>query len=913
MKMLSWKAKTYIIMTILTGAVLLVVMLANTSWENPWMLVALSGLASLSLIIKVEGTTNRTHYNISFVIYAFTFGLYGPGGATVVILLSNLAEWAWHKYPWYIQSFNIGSYFVTIYLTGLLTQWMNPERTLFGFAGILSAVAAVGTFTIINHLMVGIVVWLARGENFAKSGIFNILPLIMDFTLLSMGISSALVWMISPFAVVLILLPLYLVYNTLRVPALERQTELDAKTGLFNAEYFGRELEKELTRANRFDRPLTVVMGDLDLLRHINNTYGHLAGDQLLIGVSNILKQHTRDYDTVCRFGGEEFAILIPESTPESVFSHIEAIRDAIYRAEFTVPTSVTPIKATISFGIACRDSFSQTAKEIIHNADTALYCAKSKGRNQTVIYNSDAYQEIFQVDQENAAELIGISVSEPAQTSSYLSTPDPIQDSASREREEIKPEEAAPAPIEPPKKQSKWNVNLFIASTASLAMVLLFLTIFVIKQPVKQIDLVSLAVFVGTLILTEWFSVDLYIRDTAVSTSTVPMLAGVLLFGYPAAILFSLVFAAMAMFKHRILLSRFIFNASNQLIGCLLVSNLAISAGVSFSQLNLGLQMMVCLLASGMLFLSTTALVSLAIALDTGQSYWGTWKEKFSWLAPSYLAMGLIASALVFSYQAEGVTGVLIMLIPLYLLRLGQVQYIERTKGMVSELRQKNQALENTTNEFINLNDGLLDTLAEVIDHRDPYVMAHSKKVAQYAVAIAKQMGMHPKQVELIRKACLLHDIGKLGIREAILLKDGSLTKEEFQIIKLHPQFGAKILEATRVMHRFIPIVRSHHEHYDGKGYPDGLRGQMIPIEARIVALADAVDAMASDRPYRKALSMDLIIQEIESENGMQFDPQVVEAFIAINKTSSHETTSAAQYIHTPNIIGNEELAAIQ
>jgi putative nucleotidyltransferase with HDIG domain len=270
---------------------------------------------------------------------------------------------------------------------------------------------------------------------------------------------------------------------------------------------------------------------------------------------------------------------------------------------------------------------------------------------------------------------------------------------------------------------------------------------------------------------------------------------------------------------------------------------------------------------------------------------------------------MGLIAYSLIFSYQAEGVIGVLIMMIPLYLLRLGQVQYIERTKGMVNELRQKNEALENTANEILKLNDGLLDTLAEVIDHRDPYLLAHSKKVAQYSVGIAKQMGMHPKQVELIRKACLLHDIGKLGIREAILLKPGSLSKEEFDIIKLHPLYGAKILEAMRVMHRFIPIVRNHHESYDGKGYPDGLRGQKIPIEARIVALADTVDAMSSDRPYRKALSMDLILQEIENHAGTQFDPQVVEAFIAFNKSYSMETIPTPAYVTPHNIIGNEEL----
>ena len=203
----------------------------------------------------------------------------------------------------------------------------------------------------------------------------------------------------------------------------------------------------------------------------------------------------------------------------------------------------------------------------------------------------------------------------------------------------------------------------------------------------------------------------------------------------------------------------------------------------------------------------------------------------------------------------------------------------------MVSELREKNTALENNTKEINGLNEGLLETLAEVIDHRDPYVLEHSKKVAQYAVGIAEQLGLHPNQVELIRKASLMHDVGKLGIPEAILLKPGSLSKDEFDTIKKHPSIGAKILETTRAMHRFIPIVRHHHERYDGNGYPDGLNGQNIPIEARIVALADAVDAMASDRPYRKRQSMEHIIDEIQTKSGTQFDPQVVQAFLKLLK----------------------------
>jgi diguanylate cyclase (GGDEF)-like protein/putative nucleotidyltransferase with HDIG domain len=878
MKKLSWKAKSYIFMTILAGLALMVWQFANMSWGEPWMLAALSLFASLTLIIKVEGTTNRTHYNTSFVIYSFTFILYGPGAAVLVIVLSNLAEWVWHKYPWYIQSFNIGAYLVAFSITGLLYNWLNPAHTLLDFPGILSALAAVALFTLINHLMVGIVVWLARGENFTKSGIFDSLPLIIDFTLLSMGISAVMLWALSPFAVVLVVLPLYLIYSTLRLPALERQTALDPKTGLFNVKYFEQELEDELKRANRFDRPLTVVMGDLDLLRNINNTYGHLAGDEVLIGVANILKEYTREYDKVCRFGGEEFAILIPESTPNQVLSHIEAIRNSISTAEFTVPTSVTPIKASMSFGIACRESFSQTATDIIHDADIALYHAKLNGRNRTVIYNDEAYNGIFQGDGNKAPEPSQSSSSGRIQPRINL----PIPNLA---RESVAAEQAATDGTAAPKNESNLKVNLFVTGIACCALLLLYLT----KPFAKPVDLLGLAIFAGILVLTEWFSIDIYIRDTSVSTSTVPILAGVLLFGPPAAVLSSLIFATITMLKHRIILSRFIFNASNQLFGCLLIINLVLLTGVPFTQLSLGLQVLVSVLSSGVIYLSTTIMISLAIALDTGQPFKDIWQEKFSWLAPSFVAMGLISLSLIFSYRMEGVIGVLIMMIPLYMLRLSQVQYIERTKGIVSELRDKNKVLENNTKEINSLNEGLLETLAEVIDHRDPYVLEHSKKVSQYAVGIAEQMSMHPKQIELIRKASLMHDVGKLGIREAILLKPGSLTHSEFDTIKLHPMIGVDILETTRTMFRFVPIVRHHHERFDGKGYPDGLKGQDIPIEARIVALADAIDAMSSDRPYREALSKEGIIQEIQTNTGKQFDPQVVEAFMKFIEVESN------------------------
>jgi putative nucleotidyltransferase with HDIG domain len=149
----------------------------------------------------------------------------------------------------------------------------------------------------------------------------------------------------------------------------------------------------------------------------------------------------------------------------------------------------------------------------------------------------------------------------------------------------------------------------------------------------------------------------------------------------------------------------------------------------------------------------------------------------------------------------------------------------------------------------------------------------------------LAAKLGLPAKQVELIRKAGLLHDIGKLGISEAILFKPGRLTPFEYNVVKGHVTLGAEILETSYSLHNLIPIVRYHHERYDGKGYPSGLSGSQIPFEARILAIADAVEAMASDRPYRRGRDLHEIIDELRKYSGTQFDPSGVRAFIELAK----------------------------
>lgn len=174
-----------------------------------------------------------------------------------------------------------------------------------------------------------------------------------------------------------------------------------------------------------------------------------------------------------------------------------------------------------------------------------------------------------------------------------------------------------------------------------------------------------------------------------------------------------------------------------------------------------------------------------------------------------------------------------------------------------------------------------VLETLADIIDRRDPYTAEHSRRVAEYATAITQQMGLSQRECLLVQSTARIHDLGKVTWRDDILFKPGRLTPEEMKRVREHPVTGARIVEGLTNYQKGIPLIRHHHEWVDGSGYPDGLDRENIPLGARILAVADAYDAMTSDRPYRRALSKQEALQRLREGAGTQFDPVVVEAFL--------------------------------
>jgi len=222
----------------------------------------------------------------------------------------------------------------------------------------------------------------------------------------------------------------------------------------------------------------------------------------------------------------------------------------------------------------------------------------------------------------------------------------------------------------------------------------------------------------------------------------------------------------------------------------------------------------------------------------------------------------------------------------------LGVLEALNKKQGAFDEDdKQALMALANQVAiaiENANLYKELMETfyttteaLAETIEKRDPYTGGHTKRVLKYSYAIGETLRLSKKELEDLKLAAILHDVGKIGVSDKVLLKEGKLDPEEFESMQLHPKYGAEILSHIKQLKDVIPSVRSHHEKIDGSGYPDKLKGEDIPVLAKIIAVADAFDAMTTDRPYRKALSTGEAFEELNKFSGIQFDRDVVHAFM--------------------------------
>jgi diguanylate cyclase (GGDEF)-like protein/putative nucleotidyltransferase with HDIG domain len=832
----------------------------------------LATAAAVAQLFVVRTPRNAARYYTTNVFLVAAALLLPPELVALMAVVQHVPEWLRMRYPWYIQTFNILNYTLNcLGAWGAAHVVMRNHGSLGADATTaLAGLAACVVFVASNHVLLATMLHYAGRKRFSETGLFSTESLSTDLILAALGVALATFWDANQWFVVLAVAPLILIHRSLAVPALQEEARGDPKTGLFNARHFAAELREELARAARFERPMAVIMTDLDLLRDINNTYGHLAGDAVLKGIADIFRTQLRHYDVPARFGGEEFAILLPETSAEVAFEIAERIRRAVAETRFEVETSTEPIRATISVGVAAFPKDGTDANELIHQADLAVYRAKLQGRNRVL----SASSEPLLMPANRSARLAAVP-DEDAQAAvpRAVVTNAPVE----RRRAETRPHMTAGprflalSPL----------LTSFVALVSALGISagVLSLVASDFHNVIGLIALVALVAGVQALALE--------LEGGSISVSAVGALAGAALFGPRVALPLAVAIAAVAWSSGRGPIYHLLFN-----IGSLTLATLSAAAvfGLAAQWREIGLGALLTagagLVAGGAYFVVNTGLTSAAMALEGHDRWRSVWRERFSWLAPHYVAFGAVGGAIALAYDAIGLYGLAVFVLPLLLMRKTMATYLGHTQRSTYKLREaaetirsQNASLEQANRLLKERSTAAMESLSATVDARDAYTAGHSRRVQQLALAIGRELGLSQAELDLLGHAALFHDIGKLAIPDAILLKPASLTGDEWALMQRHADEGARIIDRLGFLNDAVPAIRHHHERFDGNGYPDGLASEDIPLGARIIHVADALDSMLTTRIYRAARPAHAALEELRAGAATQFCPRCVTA----------------------------------
>lgn len=430
------------------------------------------------------------------------------------------------------------------------------------------------------------------------------------------------------------------------------------------------------------------------------------------------------------------------------------------------------------------------------------------------------------------------------------------------------------------------WGVRVWVAAVTLAATA-------VFALPEGHLDATSgsrlfdgIVAFAALGILSETFFLKIF-GNVGSSVAFVPLIAAVPLFDHPWPMIIA---GSTALFVDTLVRRkeaiRIWFNVAQYMLavglGGLVYTSLGGRVGIDAFQVDL-IPFLALVIT---FFLINTGTVAVAVSLSNGLSARETWDR----IVGNYMAWDLVASflamLLVFVYIELQIVGLALVILPLF--------FVRHMYQMNVELERKNEEL--------------LEVLVERIEASDPYTSGHSRRVAEYARILARELSLPTRTIDAVTKAALLHDVGKAYAEFATLLrKESRLTPEERIIMQSHPVRSAELVGRISELRGLVQdAIRHHHENFDGSGYPDGLVGDAIPVGARIIMLADTLDAMTTDRPYRRALPFQRVVEELRRYSGRQFDPHLAEVLInstAIRHLVQSEPNVNLQLAPTPDI----------
>jgi putative nucleotidyltransferase with HDIG domain len=367
-----------------------------------------------------------------------------------------------------------------------------------------------------------------------------------------------------------------------------------------------------------------------------------------------------------------------------------------------------------------------------------------------------------------------------------------------------------------------------------------------------------------GLTLVLQLFSVPVYGRG-GFGVSAIGILAAAFLLNTPTAMAVAVVAAFVQWARRRSDVDKAIFDAGNLALS-------AGAAGLTFQALAGTSRFLAAAIAGCVYAAINNGLVCTVMSLAEDADWRTVWRERFHWARYYFVVFGPLALVAETAYRLMGVQGLVAFTVPPALMMLSARRYLERTQAAVDEVREANVRLRRAHRDTI-------AALSRSMEAKDLYTGGHTGRVATIAVALAERLGYSGEELEAIEIGALLHDIGKIGIPEQILRKRGPLDDEEWIVMRTHPVVSDFILAELDLDPIVRQCARSSHERIDGAGYPDGLSGENVPLPARIVFVADAFDAITTDRPYRRGRSSEAAVAEIEANAGTQFCAAVVAA----------------------------------
>jgi diguanylate cyclase (GGDEF)-like protein len=836
---------------------------------DPWLLGIALALCAVGNLFEVFAPANFS-FQPNLVVFLAASLLLPPWAIAVLALVSFLPGWIVHRFRWYMVAFNIANYTIA----GTAAHAIVRVNGAFGAnwaPNLESALALAGAaiaFVLINHALIIGVVTLARRRALRRSidDMLSCLPI--DLALSMTGACFAALWAFTPPLALLAAGPMVLIYRALWVPLLEHKSRTDPKTGLYNSEYLEKELEDALADAARSASRLSVVMIDLDQLRVINNRHGHLAGDQVIRAVAEVVASSATANDGVAaRFGGDELCVSLPNRTLEGARQIADQLRARIEEIKVPLDGEGEEMAITVSTGVAAYPDHADTVEDLLRAADAAVYDAKLGGRNRTRIALPPSVQRALALDSPQRA------VPEPPEAFSEEAPP----------ALNGHPEEQAPtADTEAVTEETRPRIlSVYIALLCAGAAVVAALSSYAAIPDSPWV----FGGLIASVLLLDAVRIDVFERAN-LSPAAVPTIALAFFFGPVGPIAAELVIATSRAARREPVL-KWAFD-----LGALSLAGAA-AAGTfdAFSGVDQGALLAVAVLAGAVYYVVNSSLLAVVMALAEGRSPIPVWRERLAWMAPHYLIFGLLAGMFVVAEDHLGAYTFAIFGLPIVTLWIAEKQYLDRSRANVTELRTKNDELEITNARMRRLledNQQLLrrmhrsylstiTSLARAVEAKDPYTSGHTERVARIALVLSKEFGFDDSELRAIEVGAIIHDIGKVGIPDEILLKAGPLNPEEMREMRKHPELSSYIVADLELPPVVKQMVRSHHERYDGGGYPDGLAGEEIPLAGRILSVADALDAMTSDRPYRKAMPPENALREIKQMAGTQFCPRVV------------------------------------